>query len=295
MKPNRTQALIIGGDSLIGRSLIDHCLLSKVPFIYTTRRSHLRPKNCVHLDLNKPALPECNPEQAFFCAGVTTFRACKEHPIETREINVDAIVEIAVQLHSRGTHIIYLSSNAVFDGTLPRPAKDTPTSADTEYGLQKVDVEKKLLALGHHVSIVRMTKVVSTRASPIKEWVSALQSGINVYPFSNKDICPISLEFAATGIASVAHNRIAGVTHLSGAQGMPYSTFVTSLAKTIGAPTNLVKPTINMQLDLAVDRNSRYAGLGMDLPSRNFPINPQVIHSVLLDLQTEIKNNPRLV
>lgn len=295
MEPNRTQALIIGGDSLIGRSLIANCLLRGVPFMYTTRRSYFRTKNCVHLDLNKPALPEYNPEQAFFCAGVTTFRACTEHPEESRRINVDATVELAVQLHSRGTHIIYLSSNAVFNGTQPRPAKDTPTSADTEYGLQKVDVEKKLLALGHGVSIVRMTKVVSTKASPVKEWVFALHSGINVYPFSNKNICPISLEFAATAIASIAHNRIAGVTHLSGAQGMPYSTFVTSLAKIVAAPTNLIKPTINMEQDTQVDPNFRYACLGMDLPSRTFPINPQVLKSVLLDLQTEIKNNSRLV
>lgn len=295
MELDRTQALIIGGDSLIGRSLIDNCLLRHVPYIYTTRRPYVGLKNCVTLDLNKPLLPECNPEQAFFCAGVTSFRACKERPVETRKINVDAILELALQLHSRGTHIIYLSSNAVFNGTQTKPLKDTPTSADTEYGLQKAEAENKLLALGNHVSVVRMTKVVSCKVSPVKEWLTALQSGSEVYPFSNMNICPISLEFAVTGIASIAQNRTAGITHLSGAQGMSYSTFAANLANALGTPTKLVKTTVNMHQDAEVDRNPRYACLGMDLPSRTFPVQPQVLKSVLEDLQNEIKNDHELV
>ncbi len=76
---------------------------------------------------------------------------------------------------------------------------------------------------------------------------------------------------------------------------MPNFTFDISLAKIIGAISKVINPTIIIQLDTKVDRNSRYAGLGLDLPSRTFPINPQVLKSELLDLQTEIKNNPRLV
>ena len=76
---------------------------------------------------------------------------------------------------------------------------------------------------------------------------------------------------------------------------MPYSTFDTSLAKIIGAISKVINPTISMQLDTKVDRNSRYAGLGLDLPSRTFPINPQVLKSEWLESQTKIKNNPRLV
>ena len=66
--------------------------------------------------------------------------------------------------------------------------------------------------------------------------------------------------------------------------------FCQSLAEMIGAPTNLIKPTIHMQQDTEVDRNSRYACLGMDLSSRTFPIKPQVLKLVLADLQSEIKN-----
>ena len=138
-----------------------------------------------------------------------------------------------------------------------------------------------------------MTKVVSTKASPVKEWVFALLSGKNVHPFSNKNVCPISLEFAAAGIASIARNRIAGVTHLSGALGMPYSTFVTSLANLIGTPANLVKPTMNMDQDSGIDQLPRYTCLGMDLPSRTFSVQPQVLSSVLADLQSEIKNRTK--
>ncbi len=71
--------------------------------------------------------------------------------------------------------------------------------------------------------------------------------------------------------------------------------FCQSLAEMIGTPTNLIKPTMHMQQDTEVDRNSRYTQAGMCLPSRIFSVHPQVLKSLLLDLQTEIKNNPRLV
>ncbi len=53
--------------------------------------------------------------------------------------------------------------------------------------------------------------------------------------------------------------------------------FSQSRAEMIGAPTNLIKPTIHMQQDTEVDQNSRYACLGMNLPWRTFPINHHVL------------------
>lgn len=92
-------------------------------------------------------------------------------------------------MYSRGTHIIYLTSNAVCNGTHKRPLRCTPSSADTDYGLQLADAENRLFALGNRVSFVRMTKVVSVKVLPVKGWPTALQSGIDVYQFSSKHIC----------------------------------------------------------------------------------------------------------
>lgn len=91
-------------------------------------------------------------------------------------------------MYSRGTHIIYLTSNAVCNGTHKRPLRYTPSSADTDYGLQLADAENRLLALRNHVSFVRMTKVVSVKVLSVKEWLTALQPDIDVYPFSSKNI-----------------------------------------------------------------------------------------------------------
>lgn len=104
------------------------------------------------------------------------------------------------------------------------------------------------------------------------------------------NICPISLEFAVIGIANVAHNRIAGITHLSGAQGMSFSTFAANRANVLGTPTKLVNPTMNTQDGSGINQNIRCARLGMGPPSQSFSIDAHVLQSTIADLHNEIKN-----
>lgn len=81
-------------------------------------------------------------------------------------MNVSNTVRIAELLAGRGAKTVFLSTNAAFSGNNSYQDEDAVLLPVTEYGRQKVEAEKRLLALGgsaparSHVIIARLTKVL---------------------------------------------------------------------------------------------------------------------------------------
>ena len=73
---------------------------------------------------------------AFLCAGVTRLAACEAEPDKTRHVNVTQTVKLAESLASQGMYIVYLSSHAVFSGTVPFVESTSITKPQSEYGRQ---------------------------------------------------------------------------------------------------------------------------------------------------------------
>ena len=110
--------LIIGGDSKLGKKISSNWANQKLKFHSSTRRKELISKQRPFIDLsdlNHLDL-ELNYDSAIFCASQTSLSECESNPKESRKINVDAISKLAEILSSRGTFILLLSTNQVFDG-----------------------------------------------------------------------------------------------------------------------------------------------------------------------------------
>ncbi len=99
------KVLVIGGDSLIGSSLVEHFKSQGTSVGYTSRRPHHKSPACIPLGLGKSIAPPYIPEVAILCAGVTDFRSCAEQPDAIRRINGHAVLELAATLHLGGAHI----------------------------------------------------------------------------------------------------------------------------------------------------------------------------------------------
>jgi dTDP-4-dehydrorhamnose reductase len=88
-------------------------------------------------------------------------KACEENYPATYAINVTATVELAERLIEAGAFVVFLSTNLVFDGTLPRGLPITRLNPQTAYGQQKAEAEQTLLDMAPDcVAIVRLTKVL---------------------------------------------------------------------------------------------------------------------------------------
>lgn len=239
------QVLIVGADSLIGRSLADHFRKVGIPVVKTSRRNGASSQNSLFLDLSKDISawqPPANISLAFWCAAVTSQEACLKKPQQTRTINVVNTCHLARKFAAHGIFNIFISSNLVFDGSVPYQLQDKTPCPTTEYGRQKAEAERIFLNMGKPAAIVRLTKVLAPGVPLFHNWIRSLKTNMPIHPFSDLKFSPIPLGFTINVLLSVAEQRISGIVQVSGNGDLTYAQAAMHIAKIVGADSSLIQP-----------------------------------------------------
>ena len=236
-------AFIVGIDSAIGRSLENLLILNGWSVFGTSRRSSHTKSNVFYLDLaNVTDLNFDIPiDVVYLCAGVTKIAQCKENSAYSKLINVDAQIQLAAYFLNKNTHVVCLSSNAVFSGHKPWYQTTDKTCPKTYYGENKALVEDALLGMSKHIAIVRLTKVLTPDYPLILQWIMALKNNLPVEPFNDLSLCPISIYTVAQCLKEIGDKKLEGIIHLSGSIDVTYLDVAEYLAKLINARKGLIK------------------------------------------------------
>lgn len=114
-------ALVVGGDSKLGRALCDRLLARGHEVVKTTRRNNpdapvRREETIVDFDMLDPQqLPvedDGTPYVLYIMAAITGIAPASSHPDAWR-VNAEAPVALAMQAKERGWHVVFMSSGAV--------------------------------------------------------------------------------------------------------------------------------------------------------------------------------------
>ena len=114
------RALVIGGDSKLGKVLVERLERWGHSVVVTTRREwvdDLDAPGYVHLDLLDPGLPQevaDDPGQfvVYIMAAITGVVPAEVHPDAWR-VNAEAPLVITLQAQARGWHVVFMSSGTV--------------------------------------------------------------------------------------------------------------------------------------------------------------------------------------
>lgn len=236
--------LVVGADGQLGRALIQALRETGRPVLGTTRRSDRLDGSTVHLDVADPRseLRLDGVASAVICAGVTSIAACARDPLGSAETNVTGIARLGEMLSEAGVHTLYLSSDAVFDGRMPRPGIDDPTRPTSEYGRQKRRAEILLSERAEEVGIVRFSKILPPDASLFRQWAVDLLAGRRIEPFSDARFAPLSLGFALDVVVRAVAGRVRGVLHASASRDISYADAAVRLASRLEVDPALVRP-----------------------------------------------------
>ena len=278
-------ALVVGTDGLIGRALALRLKGFGVKVVPSSRRTQLPGE--LHIDLAKPlnlgGIPKV--DVAFLCAAISRFADCEKDPTLARQVNVLAQGAIAERLFELGTRVVFLSSNAVFDGRESTPEENVLPSPASLYGELKYEAEALLGDVADRqvgrLSIVRLTKVFDATVPLLDGWRKRLAEGETIEAFKDVTVSPVSLAYAVDGIAKVGDTALGGVFHLSGAREWTYFEFATAFAMACGADTDLVRPVFrSIQAGLPVLHNR----LGMTSTFARLGVPAQPVDVMLSDL-----------
>lgn len=276
--------LVVGGDGLIGRALARRLEGEGRAVLATTRRRGCAGPRRPHLELAQdPAdwTPPAPVSVAFLLAAAANQLSCCADPAASHRINVDHTVALARRLVSLGAFVVFTSTNLVFDGEEARYPTCAATHPTSEYGRQKEEAERALLALGPRVAVVRLTKVLAAEMPLIGGWVAALKAGRPVEAFTDLICAPMPVDFVAEALARIGAQQKGGLFHLSGADEVSYADLARSLALRLGVDAALVRPTTSAAAGVKLQCLPKHSSLDAQGVASAFALPPPHLDAVI--------------
>jgi dTDP-4-dehydrorhamnose reductase len=283
--------LLVGGDSEIGAATARFLTAQGESVAATTRRPDRASADRPLLDLAAPLdgwEPPAGMRSACIFAAVARLAACADDPAGSAHINVTQTSALIERLVARGIHVLFLSTNQVFDGSTPHVPADAPTCPISEYGRQKARVEAVLRAHMHRgapVAILRLAKVVSPRMPLIDGWIEALSAGRPVRAFHDMTLAPTPTAMVSAAIGALIDDRASGIYQLTGPRDVTYAEVAHFVASHLDANPSLVAETRAMDAGLPQGATPRHTTLdssalrdryGFDVPDVWTIIEPMI-------------------
>lgn len=239
--------LLIGGDSEIGAATHQYLKARGISCAATTRRRELVGPDRPFLDLAAPLdswEPLAGTTAAVVFVAIARLVDCDLDPSRSAYINVTQTLVLVDRLRERGISVLFLSTNQVFDGSVPNVAPNTPHCPVTEYGRQKARTESALLSRieeGTPVAILRLAKVVSPDMPLLRGWIDNLAAGQPIRAFRDMTMAPAKTTTVAQAVAALMKDSARGIFQLTGPRDLSYFEVGRHLATTVGADPALVK------------------------------------------------------
>lgn len=279
----RKKVLIIGGDSRIGQACAER-VRDVCDVLLTSRNDHylFADKGRIRFDLVQPSEPvlALEPDCVLLCAAITSIQKCAEQPENTGKINVDAPIQLARHYASKGAHIIFFSTNEVFDGTTPHVSETTPHNPKNVYGAQKAEVEKFLKEHIRDSLVIRLSKVVAGDEPLWSKWISSLRSGNPIKPFHDRYLTPVLLDAVSAVVLEACKRRAIGIIQLSGEKDRSYAEVAVRLSQKLDVPETLVEP-VSAESVLGPVYSPRYTSLDTSRAEVEFGFRPSVLDGVV--------------
>jgi len=274
--------LVIGADGGLGNALARRLVASRIPVIGTSRRHD---SQSLKLDLTSdPSSWELPPQigVAYLCAAITSIDRCQKQPVETRLVNVEHTLILANRLHQLGAHLVFLSTNQVFDGSQPHRQAEDDVCPFTEYGRQKAEVEREVLAMGG--AVVRLTKVFAQPPALFRTWADDLWAGKPIAPYQDMLISPVSVSCIGDVLVEVGTRRRSGILQVSGEADISYADIAWRIAMRLGVRAELVQPRSAIEIGLSPEMAPRYTTLDTTRLRHEFGIIPPPCMSTIRTL-----------
>ena len=270
--------LLVGGDSEIASATFAYMHRRGLSVIATTRRVERLTAGRIFLDLASPlAAWRPPPETRCACifAAVGHLVDCHRDPAGSTLINVTRTVELVERLVSCGIHVLFLSTNQVFDGSRARVPTTTPLGPVSEYGRQKALTETRLksrMAAGAPVGILRFAKIVAPGMALLRQWQKTLAAGQPVYPFRDMFMAPTPVGVAAAAITALLTEQCSGIWQLSGPEDVSYAEIAAHIGRRLQADPALVQPIAAASTGIPTGSTPRHTTLDSSLLRSAFGI-----------------------
>lgn len=204
------------------------------------------------------------PELIIHAAAWTAVDACESDPDRAWRVNALGSRHVAEAARLLGAHLVYVSTDYVFDGSLSRPYNewDQPAPASA-YGRSKLAGEREVLTQVPAAAVVRTSWVCGCHGSNMAKTVLRLaglladpatpagappSAGVRLRFVDDQRGCPTFTEDLASMIYRLGVARLPGVFHVTNQGPTTWYGFARDVLAAAGADPEMVEPVSTASL-----------------------------------------------
>jgi len=247
--------LIVGGSGLVGSTLLEHAQKYELHATFNKNPIINNKVNSVQIDLLDKGksivkiINEIKPEIIINTVAHPSVDLCEKDHIKADNLHVKTTKTITDACSKIDSKLIYLSTDAVFDGKNSEKytEKDIPSPINY-YGLTKLNAEKIVLSKDKNV-ILRTSVIYGNHVkSRFTNWIiSNLMQGKIVDPHNDQYSTPTLVNDLVQSILKVISMDVCGLFHATGKTCLSRYEFANELAFQFGFDQNLVIPVTSEQ------------------------------------------------
>jgi len=223
---------------------------------------------------------DLKPEAVVHCAAATHVDWCQEHPEEAHRINVAATARIAEITAQNAAQLLYISTDAVFDGSRGHYSESDRPAPVNVYADTKLRGEREVLRFNPRAVVARVTLYGWNAQSKqsLAEWVlGQLILGKPVPGFTDVIFCPILANDVAEILLTMLDRKLAGTFHVVGSEAVSKYKFARRVAAAFGfdpgqvfsAKSNDSKLKAPRPRDTSLNTERVCTALGCSMPDVN--------------------------
>ncbi|RZU66511.1 dTDP-4-dehydrorhamnose reductase [Microterricola gilva] len=201
----------------------------------------------------------------FHSAAISSIEACESNPALAQLVNVDASADLARQAYAVGSKFVFISTDAVFDGSIGNYSETDPASPSTEYGRSKVRAENAVLEANPDAIIARVNFYgwsPTGRRSLAEFFHRELAAGHTVNGFTDTVVSTMYVGDLVESIALLVAHRASGIFNVVSSEPISKYDFGRNIAKAFGFDPLLVREATSA--DHLADRRGSQMSLSVD-------------------------------
>ncbi len=235
-----SRILVTGADGQLGRAVV--AVLGDRAVATTRATLDVTDRRCV-----VEALGACRPHAVIHTAAWTDVDACESDPDRAHLVNAVSVRHLADASALVDAHLVVVSTDYVFDGTLGRPYTEWDEPAPVSvYGASKRAAE---IEAGPAATVARTAWLAGDGTNVVRTAVGLLDAGRDLAFVDDQLGSPSFAADVAPVLVRLAEERRRGVHHVVNDGWASWYGFVADVAEAVGASRDRVRPITTAELD----------------------------------------------
>ena len=228
--------LITGANGQLGHELVRATIAAGHEVVATSHETlDITDKTAV-----EAVMTETRPDVVIHAAAWTAVDACESDPGKAMLVNGTATKYVADAAHAVGAHVVYISTDYVFDGSKSSPyEEDDAPNPQSVYGSSKLVGER---ALGASDAIVRIAWVCGFYGSNMVKTILRLAEQPQLKFVDDQIGNPTFADDAAAMIVRIAIEKRSGTWHVTNQGDVSWYEFAREVLIAGGFDPNKVAP-----------------------------------------------------